>query len=731
MNFVNLNLFLSLLILCWIKNINAQTTDKVCTESMLENMKTLYSKLALDIPENSEEETSYCNWDGITCDNTEDNNVIVLDLSGKLQPNTEDGKSVVIPRELSCLTSLQTIILSNNKIHNTFPAVLYDMQSLKKININNSELIGTVPTHLCYLKNLEELDLSNNFLYGEIPECLTRPENIQSINLMCNKLGSNVPRRIINSLPVVSINMDCNEDLVFPSNSNVSNDNSEATCANCPLSSSMGGVCTIGPLEGCNNSTYTLTEPALDECTVELTEVIPEECLTEMYGFCDNNDNDDNEQEEADSENQEPPDFCDRDMVDIVSSIYNTFNKDTLDVDENTTMADICNTHPEMECKDDVPTVIIIESLQNTDDVVNNIFPQEIACLTNIKTLVILLDDISLTFPQVICQLQGLEALIINSPGMYGRIPKCIGDLEALEALIIESSNMEGPLPDTIANLNNLKIFYIICMENGGEIPLDLYSIENLDVYLINSNFTENLQVEDLENNRTNIHIINDPEITCPDSLDILGTAKISIKGCDSYLLTTSDSGTNAINPDTGLFYICDNKTQSELLKIVYSKLNLTDWYTTNTSSGTENDNICMWKGVRCIGNDITLDFSNANISTIPDEIACLQNITSLILGDNPIQDVPEVICMLNELQYLSLENTDITTLPECIYNLPNLDLLNLCGVELSQDTSNINLEEEQNTSSNPTSTPSNLTTMEGKCCHVRPRTRCRRTSSP
>lgn len=745
-------------------SVRGAVPDPICTDSTLVNMQNLFTKLGLEIPTSEEEEedslNSYCDWEGVECStaagSTSPNGeyaVIGLNFDGRLSPNTEDEESIYIPRELACLQTLESIDLSNNDIHNTIPAVLYDMENIKNIAIHDALLFGTIPTHFCYLKKLESLDLSNNFLYGEIPECISRPVGLKTVDLHCNQLGGNVQRRVVNAMEtVVDMNLDCNEDLKFPSYANITNDNSEATCASCPQLDIFHGSCTYGPIKGCEDMEYYLQDPQVEECQADQTNSIPEECLSgdEEEGECA----------------EELTDFCDKPLVQILDRIYKAYNEndDTLGIEEDTTMEELCSAHTELECEDNVPTAITITSSPGDSDALNTPFPQEVACIDGLKSLTLEIKGNALTFPAVICQITSLETLIIDSPAMYGRIPDCIGNLENLKTFEILSSNLQGPLPDTMGDLTNLESLKIYCMTNGKVLPLSIYHLENLNVEIVNSDIKENENASSLDPPLASISITKDPNVTCPDPSDALSDVSINIKGCGDYDLILITNTKNEVNPETGLYYLCEDKEPWELLMAVYDQLRLSDWYNVDSSTSEEsanetesdNTNICSWKGVRCTGNNISLDFTNTGITTLPDEIGCIQNITSLILGDNPIEEVPESICMLKNLEYLSLENTDITQVLECVYELQSLTTLNLCGddieepepaatspdaeeeEEVEEDEADYDHneegeeEEEEETEeaaadpsqTSPSATRPELVVLTGRCCHVRPR-RC------
>ena len=97
------------------------------------------------------------NWDGVTTD--ADGRVTDLEL--------DDNNLVgTLPSELRSLTSLTSLMLSENKLSGNIPN-LSGLSQLEHLDLGDNQLNGTIP-NLGSLTNLRELHLDHNELSGAI-----------------------------------------------------------------------------------------------------------------------------------------------------------------------------------------------------------------------------------------------------------------------------------------------------------------------------------------------------------------------------------------------------------------------------------------------------------------------------------------------------------------------------------------------------------------------------------
>lgn len=98
-----------------------------------------------------------------------------LDLSHQAE---NGGLTGSIPKSLSQISSLQTIILASNALSLSIPSDFGDMRSLQLLDLSSNALSQTIPSDLGGLKGIiEVLDLAHNELRGFIPPELSALED--------------------------------------------------------------------------------------------------------------------------------------------------------------------------------------------------------------------------------------------------------------------------------------------------------------------------------------------------------------------------------------------------------------------------------------------------------------------------------------------------------------------------------------------------------------------------
>ncbi|KAJ0080728.1 hypothetical protein Patl1_09747 [Pistacia atlantica] len=100
--------------------------------------------------------------------------------------------------DITKLTYLQTLDLSNNQLHDSIPSNLGDLSHLTILDLSSNQLTGTIPLSLGNLKNLTELDLWSNKLSGAIPPELGNLSQLQLLSLDENELNGTLPKQLGN-----------------------------------------------------------------------------------------------------------------------------------------------------------------------------------------------------------------------------------------------------------------------------------------------------------------------------------------------------------------------------------------------------------------------------------------------------------------------------------------------------------------------------------------------------
>lgn len=101
-----------------------------------------------------------------------------------------------IPLELSNLSSLELLSLSQNGLTGRIPAQLSKLTALQHLDLSDNLLSGELPRELGSLHNLVILDLSVNVLSGPVPSSLGNLKLLQKLDLSFNLLQGTLPREL-------------------------------------------------------------------------------------------------------------------------------------------------------------------------------------------------------------------------------------------------------------------------------------------------------------------------------------------------------------------------------------------------------------------------------------------------------------------------------------------------------------------------------------------------------
>lgn len=146
----------------------------------------------------SSEETSVCDWEGISCRvalNDDDTHYVTeINL-----PNS--GLSGTLPPQLGQLEHLQVLNLRGNLIRGSIPVEITRLKELHTVDLTECQLDGTLPQHWASDK-LDKLLLGQNGLYGNFFSDLSSPHigSITEINLEQNNLDGTIKGEAISSM---------------------------------------------------------------------------------------------------------------------------------------------------------------------------------------------------------------------------------------------------------------------------------------------------------------------------------------------------------------------------------------------------------------------------------------------------------------------------------------------------------------------------------------------------
>ncbi|GMH02763.1 hypothetical protein Nepgr_004602 [Nepenthes gracilis] len=131
---------------------------------------------------------------------------------GTLQVLDLHSCSVVgaIPSSLGNLSSLITLILSDNRLTGIIPSSLGQLLNLSVLDLSQNSLTGSIPESVTYLQNLSRIDISLNNLSGSIPPGIGTLSNLERLNFSRNMLSSSIPSQIGGLANLVDLDLSAN-----------------------------------------------------------------------------------------------------------------------------------------------------------------------------------------------------------------------------------------------------------------------------------------------------------------------------------------------------------------------------------------------------------------------------------------------------------------------------------------------------------------------------------------
>ncbi|KAM0021767.1 putative protein kinase RLK-Pelle-LRR-V family [Helianthus debilis subsp. tardiflorus] len=124
-------------------------------------------------------------WRGITCDST--SSVVSIQLP-------DLGIHGTLGYSLSSLTSLKTLDLSGNNIHDALPYQL--PPNLTTLNLANNNLSGNIPYSVSLMYNLNYMNLSRNLLAQNMGDIFNNLTSLTTLDLSYNNLTGDLPNSL-------------------------------------------------------------------------------------------------------------------------------------------------------------------------------------------------------------------------------------------------------------------------------------------------------------------------------------------------------------------------------------------------------------------------------------------------------------------------------------------------------------------------------------------------------
>ncbi|KAI5066607.1 hypothetical protein GOP47_0019231 [Adiantum capillus-veneris] len=139
-------------------------------------------------------------WPGLVCEQGDDGLFHVTRLDFGYRPNPACMRNASVPAAIANLTHLRSLFIFEcfSTFNTTIPISLVKLApTLKELSLRtNSALVGTIPIELSNLSALQLLSLSQNGLSGRIPVQLSKLTALQHLDLSDNRLSGEVPHEL-------------------------------------------------------------------------------------------------------------------------------------------------------------------------------------------------------------------------------------------------------------------------------------------------------------------------------------------------------------------------------------------------------------------------------------------------------------------------------------------------------------------------------------------------------
>ncbi|KAK3280712.1 hypothetical protein CYMTET_11466 [Cymbomonas tetramitiformis] len=124
-----------------------------------------------------------------------------------------NGITGAIPGDiLRRLTSLKTFRVSYNELRGSLPSDLTEdaLYNLTALFADNNNFTGTIPTELTRLSQIEEILLSDNHLRGSLPTELGRTTSLKHLSAMRNSFTGTLPEEYADLVELLRVQLDSN-----------------------------------------------------------------------------------------------------------------------------------------------------------------------------------------------------------------------------------------------------------------------------------------------------------------------------------------------------------------------------------------------------------------------------------------------------------------------------------------------------------------------------------------
>lgn len=440
------------------------------------------------------ENISFCQWPGITCDSPQNPgrvtslNLKASSLSGRLSPSlvnltflsrldlAENLLNGNIPSDLGGLQRLTFLNLSQNSFGGQIPASLGMCLELEIISLRNNKLQGTIPSNISRCSNLQQLSLGDNMLVGQIPNELGLLSKLIALSLSSNSISGPIPSSFGNLSSLVILVL--------------SNNNLEGSI---PLE--LGRIMRLERLDLFSNKLSGSIPVALfnysflKEFSVgsnNLSGSLPIDFGRNLPGL-------QNLYLNSNLFHGPIPLFLSNaselQLLQVTNNSFSGLVPSNLGM--LSTLSSLRLGANKLEAKEaadwgfftSLTNCSFLDELDLSDNKFGGMLPKSVANLSSsLRKFSFRINSIHGTIPDGIANLRNLEVFSVNMNMLSGTIPEAVGMLPRLGLFSASKNNLSGSLPDSLGNLTSLSELYLSHNKLNGSIPERLGNLQNLNL---------------------------------------------------------------------------------------------------------------------------------------------------------------------------------------------------------------------------------------------------------
>ncbi|XP_051228047.1 uncharacterized protein [Lolium perenne] len=592
-----------------------------------------------------QENTSPCNWRGLTCTSVHHGRPMPWVVTGISMPGAGiHGKLGEL--NFSALPFLTYIDLGGNSLHGPIPANISSLSSLSYLDLQHNHLTGEIPCEIGHLPSLTTLQVSQNILTGyippslgnltmltmliihqtmisgPIPEEIGRLVNLQGLQLSNSSLTGGIPKSLANLTQLNTLYLFGNQ-------------------LSGPIIPELG---TLVQLQILGLGTNDLSGPV----PLSVTN------LTKMNSlYLQNN----------------------QITGSIPQELGNLLNLQWLGMYSNQISGPIPATLGNLTNL----LGLVVQENQLTGSI-----PHELGNLVNLQVFVSYTNQLSGSIPKSLGNLQNLQVLLLYNNQLTGSVPHEFGNLTGIFDLGLSNNSLSGPLPSNICEGGNLHTLVADSNMLSGPIPWSLTTCKslvwlNLAMNQITGDISQqfgvypNLNRINLISNKLFGHI--SPNWAACAQLEVINLAENMITGSIPTALSKLSN--------LALLKLHSNNLSGEVPQELGSLRKL---YKLDLSSNQLSGYLPSQLGM--LSNLVYLDISGNSLSgLIPEELEGCTRLESLNVSSNKFSgNLPGAIGNLASLQILlDVSNNNLSgTLPRQLGKLDMLEFLNLSRNQFS-----------------------------------------------